>query len=269
MSTRPAGAAKRPSRPEYLESLERGLKVLALFGTGGRHEFAMAEVADSLGMTRAAALRVLATLEHLGYVRSAGRAYTLTPLVLSLGYAYLSSLGFRALARPVAEALVIETGETCSIGVLDGADIVYVLRCEARRIIRIDLAAGSRIPAYLSSMGRVLLASLSKSELDAYLAALKPVAVTRRTVIGKPALKRIIAGARSTGWCYIEGELEESIAGMAVPVRNREGRTVAALNLSLVHSRYSQARIRRELLPRLLAASRRIEDIVSNEVAVA
>ena len=268
-AARPASAPGPAARPEYLESLARGLQVLALFGSGGRHEYAMIEVAETLAMTRAAALRVLATLEHLGYVRCSGRAYSLTPRVLGLGYAYLSSLGFRAVAKPIADALMRQTGETVSIGVLDGADVVYVLRSEARRIIRIDLSAGSRIPAYLNSMGRVLLAALPAPELEQYLAALKPVAVTRRTVVRKPELRKVIAGVRAAGWCYIEGEVEESIAGIAAPIRDRSGATVAAFNLSLVHSRHSQRQIRSELLPRLIAGARRIEDIIGNEVAVA
>ena len=262
-------APPEAARSEYLESLDRGLRVLELFGSGGRHEYTMIEVAEALGMARAAALRVLATLEHLGYLHSAGRAFSLTPRVLGLGYAYLSSLGFRAVARPIADALMQETGETCSIGVLDRGDVVYVLRSEARRIIRIDLTAGSRIPAYLNSMGRVLLAALPERELQHYLASLKPVAVTRRTVVKKNDLRQVIAGVRAAGWCYIEGEVEQNVAGIAAPIRDRDGATVAALNLSLVHSRYSQRHIKSELLPKLLDGVQRIEAIIRNEVAVA
>ncbi len=256
-------------RTEYLESLDRGLRVLELFGRGDRHEYTMIEVAEALGMARAAALRVLATLEHLGYLHSSGRAFSLTPRVLGLGYAYLSSLGFRAVARPIADALMQETGETCSIGVLDRGDVVYVLRCEARRIIRIDLSAGSRIPAYLNSMGRVLLAALPERELQRYLAALKPVAVTRRTLVKSSDLRLAIARVRANGWCYIEGEVEQSVAGIAAPIRDRDGVTVAALNLSLVHSRYSQRHIKSELLPKLLDGVRHIEAIIRNDVVVA
>ena len=271
----PPGAAQRASAPpraaraEYLESLDRGLRVLELFGGGLRHEYTMIEVAETLGMARAAALRVLVTLEHLGYLHSSGRAFALTPRVLGLGYAYLSRLGFRAVARPIADALMQDTGETCSIGVLDRGEVVYVLRCEARRIIRIDLTAGSRIPAYLNSMGRVLLAALPERELRRYLAALKPVAVTRRTVVKKSDLRQVIAGVRAAGWCYIEGEVEQGVAGIAAPIRDRDGVTVAALNLSLVHSRYSQRHIKSALLPRLLDGVCRIEAIIHNDVVVA
>jgi len=269
MPAHKVSAAPGAARSEYLESLDRGLRVLELFGGGERHEYTMTEVAETLGMARAAALRVLVTLEHLGYLHSSGRAFALTPRVLGLGYAYLSSLGFRAVARPIADALMQDTGETCSIGVLDRGEVVYVLRCEARRIIRIDLTAGSRIPAYLNSMGRVLLAALPERELQRYLAALKPVAVTRRTVVKKSDLRQVIAGVRAAGWCYIEGEVEQGVAGIAAPIRDRAGVTVAALNLSLVHSRYSQRHIKSALLPKLLDGVCRIEAIIHNDVVVA
>ena len=266
MSTKSRAAAPAPA--EYLESLGRGLQVLSLFGAGGRHRLTMTEAAELLGLTRAAAMRVLTTLEHLGYLRRVDRTYTLTARVLSLGFAYLSGLGFRAVAQPIADALVADTGETCSIGVLDGADVVYVLRSEAPRIIRIDLAAGSRIPAYLNSMGRLLLSSLPAREFSAYLAALKPVAVTRRTVTSRTRLKQIVARARADGWCYIEGEVEQGVSGIAVPIRDPDGRMLAALNLSLVRSHYSQRRVQQTLLPRLLAGARQIEEIVVSGLTV-
>ena len=159
----------RPVRSEHLESLERGLCVLELFGTDNVHGMAMIDVAERLGITRAAALRVLGTLERLGFLRLTGRVYSPAPRVLSLGYTYLASLGFRAIAQPIVEDLMRDTGETCSIGVLDVPDVVYVARAEARRVIRIDLHVGSRLPAYLNSMGRVLLSVLPDRELDAYL----------------------------------------------------------------------------------------------------
>ena len=270
MSTKPLteSLTAPPVPAEYLESLGRGLQVLSLFGADGRHRLTMTEAAESLGLTRAAAMRVLMTLEHLGYLRRTGSIYALTARVLSLGYAYLSALGFRAVAQPIADALVADTGETCSIGVLDGADVVYVLRSEAPRIIRIDLAAGSRIPAYLNSMGRLLLSSLPAREFNAYLAALKPVAVTSRTVTSKTRLKQIVARARADGWCYIEGEVEEGVTGIAAPIRDPEGRMLAALNLSLVRSHYSQRRVQQELLPKLLAGARRIEEIAAGGLTV-
>lgn len=235
-----------PPRAEHLESLERGLRVLELFGAANVHGLAMIDVAERLGITRAAALRVLGTLERLGFLRLTGRVYSPSPRVLSLGYTYLASLGFRAVAQPIVEELMRDTGETCSIGVLDGPDLVYVARAEARRIIRIDLHVGSRLPAYVNSMGRVLLAQLPERELNAYLAALQPVAVTRKTITDKRELKKHIVAIRRTGWCYIDGEVQEGIAGLAMPIRDRKGKILAAFNLSLAYSRHG----RRESSPR-------------------
>lgn len=269
MSSRAQTNQRIPApRAERLESLERGLRVLELFGTDNAHEMAMIDVAERLAITRAAALRILGTLEHLGFVRRIGRVYSPAPRVLSLGYAYLASLGFRAIAKPIVDALMQNTGETCSLGVLDKADVVYVVRAEARRIIRIDLNVGSRLPAYLNSMGRVLLSALPDNELNAYLAALNPVAVTRKTVTDKRELKKRILSIRRTGWCYIAGEVEESIAGLATPIRDRDGRTIAALNLSLTFSRHGKQEIECGLLPKLAASTRQIEQILHNELAV-
>jgi IclR family pca regulon transcriptional regulator len=228
----------------------------------------MTEVAERLGITRAAALRILGTLERLGFLRLTGRVYAPAPRVLSLGYTYLASLGFRAVAQPIVEDLMRDTGETCSIGVLDGPDLVYVVRAEARRIIRIDLHVGSRLPAYVNSMGRVLLAHLPDRELNAYLVALKPVAVTRKTITNKRELKKHILAIRRADWCYIDGEVQEGIAGLATPIRDREGRVLAALNLSLAYSRHGKREIETEFLPRLLASTRQIEQILHNDLSL-
>jgi len=255
-------------RAEHLESLERGLRVLELFGADRAHGLAMIDVAERLKITRATARRILSTLERLGFVRRNGRIYSPAPRVLSLGYTYLASLGFRAIAKPIVEALMHDTGESCSIGVLDKVDVVYVVRAEARRIIRIDLNVGSRLPAYLNSMGRVLLSALPDRDLNAYLTALKPAAVTRRTITNKRELKQRIVSIRRTGWCYIDGEVEEGIAGLATPIRDREGKTIAALNLSLPFSRHGRREIKTELLPKLSESTRQIEQILHNDLAV-
>jgi len=255
-------------RAEHLESLERGLRVLELFGTNNVYELAMIDVAERLDITRAAALRILSTPERLGFVRRIGRLYSPAPRVLSLGYTYLASLGFRTIAKPIVDALMQDIGETCSIGVLDKVDVVYVVRSEARRIIRIDLNIGSRLPAYLNSMGRVLLSALPDKELNAYLAALRPVAVTGKTITNKRELKNRIVSIRRTGWCYIAGEVEESIAGLATPIRDREDRMIAALNVSLPFSRHGNREIETELMPKLAASTQQIEEILHNDLAV-
>ena len=263
MSSKPSPASG-PVRPriEHLESLERGLRVLALFGIDGVHEFTMTDVAERLDITRASAMRLLGTLERLDFIHASGRSYRLGVRVLGLGYAYLSSLGFNTVARPIVEALMQETGETCSIGVLDDGDVVYVVRVEARRIVRIDLSVGSRLPAYLNSMGRVLLAAMPDEDLQAYLAALKPIAVTRKTVTDKQELRKRILATRRTGWCYIDGEVEARVAGLSVPLRGRDGRTMAALNITLMSQARSRQEVEKKVLPKLADATRRIEQIL-------
>lgn len=266
MSKQKATIPEINARAERLESLERGLRVLGLFGQGDTHAYSMIEVADQLQITRASALRILATLADLGFVRLDGRAYSLTPRVLNLGYSYLASLGFRSIVRPILLDLVKATQETCSIGVLDANDVVYVAREETRRIIRIDLNVGSRIPAHLSSMGRVLLAALPNVQLFALLRTIKLERLTKRSVVDKDELRGRIEQVRHAGYCYIDGEVEDRIAGLATPIRNHAGVTIAALNLSLGFDRHSPDEVELTMLPLLLDTTRQIEAILHNEI---
>lgn len=263
----PISPERGSTKSEHLESLERGLAVLALFGRDGRHSMTMIEVAEALDLPRSVARRVLLTLERLAYVYCDDGAYSLAPRVLTLGYAYLSSLGFRAVAKPILDSLVALTGQTCSIGVLDRGDVVYVLRAEARRLVRIDLTVGSRIPAWANSMGRVLLGGLPDREIDAYLRRTEIKQFTRHTVTQRPALRETILRTREQGWCYIAHEVEEGICGLATPLHDRDGRIVAALNLSLAFQIPSQKEIRQTLVPLLLAKSRAIEAIVHSDMS--
>ena len=269
MSSKKQFTAEEKPRTERLESLERGLRVLELFGHGKESRFAMIEVADELGITRASALRILATLEDMGYVRLEGRAYGLTPRVLALGYSYLASLGFRAIARPILEDLVRVTKETASIGVLDGTDVVYVAREEARRLIRIDLNVGSRLPAHLNSMGRVLMSALPEPALDARLRLIKLTKLTNRTVMDRRELKSRIAEIRKSGYCYIEGEVDDRIAGLAMPLVDRDGKVIAALNLSLGFGRHGPKEVEKNLIPLLRKAALKINAILHNDVPIA
>jgi IclR family pca regulon transcriptional regulator len=265
---------QRPASPlpvqrgEKLESLERGLRVLELFGHGSARSYSMIEVADQLQITRASALRILATLQSLGYVRLQARAYSLAPRVLNLGYSYLAALGFKRIAQPILLELVRATQETCSIGVLDGADVVYVAREETRRIIRIDLNVGSRLPAHLNSMGRVLMAALPDAELAALIRRTKLERLTKRSVLDKQELRERIDAVRRQGYCYIDGEVDDRIAGLATPVRDRDGATVAALNLSLGFDRHSAKVIKTTMLPLLQAATRQIESVLHNDIPI-
>jgi len=241
-----------------VQSLERGLAVIRAFDE--QHpELTLSDVARSTGLTRAAARRFLLTLCDLGYVRSDGRWFSLTPRVLELGYAFLTSLSLTDVAEPHMERLVAEVHESSSVSVLDGADIVYVARVPTSRIMTVSINVGTRFPAYATSMGRVLLAGLSEATLDAYLAevALRPL--SPRTITSADALRRELAKVRRQGWALVDQELEEGLRSVAAPIRDRSGETVAAMNLSAHASRMTIDAARRTLVPPLLATAARIE----------
>ncbi|WP_238011305.1 IclR family transcriptional regulator [Dactylosporangium sp. AC04546] len=247
-----------PRGPDFVQSLERGLAVIRCFDAD-RPELTLSEVAALTGVTRAAARRFLLTLADLGYVRSDGRQFSLTPRVLELGYAYLSGLSLPAVAEPHLEALVAEVNESSSMSVLDGDDVVYVARVPTSRIMTVMISVGTRFPAYATSMGRVLLAGLPEDELEAYLAKVRLDRLTTRTVPTPAALLAEINRVRAQGWALVDQELEEGLRSVAAPIRDRTGRTVAALNISAAASRTSIDSIRRTLIPPLVATAARIE----------
>jgi IclR family pca regulon transcriptional regulator len=244
--------------PHFVQSLERGLAVIRAFDE--QHpELTLSDVARSTGLTRAAARRFLLTLCDLGYVRSDGRWFSLSPRVLELGYAFLSSLSLTDVAEPHLERLVAEVHESSSVSVLDGADIVYVARVPTSRIMTVSINVGTRFPAYATSMGRVLLAGLSDEALDTYLSevALRPL--SPRTVTSEDTLRRELAKVRRQGWALVDQELEEGLRSVAAPIRDRSAETVAAMNLSAHASRMTIDAARRTLVPPLLATAARIE----------
>lgn len=193
----------------------------------------LADVARATGLTRAAARRFLLTLHELGYVRSDGRRFSLTPRVLELGYAYLSALSLPEIALPHLEALVAEVHESSSVSVLDGPDVVYVARVPTTRIMRLAINVGTRLPARPTSMGRVLLAHDPPEDLEADL---------------RPVLERV----RRQGWALVDQELEPGLRSVAAPIRDRSGTVVAAVNVSTQASRTTLEAVRRTLLPPLL-----------------
>jgi IclR family transcriptional regulator, pca regulon regulatory protein len=242
----------------FVQSLERGLAVIRAFGAD-TPALTLSEVARATGLTRAATRRFLHTLADLGYVRTDGRLFELTPRVLELGYAFLSSLSLPEVAEPHLERLVAEVHESSSVSVLDGDDIVYIARVPTSRIMRVSINLGTRFPAYATSMGRVMLAGLPEPELDAYLGRVELRRLSPRTITAEPALRAELARVRSQGWAMVDQELEEGLRSVAAPIRDRGGRVVAAVNLSAHASRTSTESVRRELLPALLATAARIE----------
>jgi IclR family pca regulon transcriptional regulator len=223
-------------------------------------ELALSEVARSTGLTRAAARRFLLTLVKLGYVNFAHGRFSLRPRVLELGYAYLSSLSLPEVALPHMEALVAQVNESCSISVLDDTDVVYVARVPTRRIMSITLAVGTRLPAFVTSMGRVLLAGLPDDDLEERLARIEVTPLTAHTVKDKTALREILAGVRRQGYAATDQELEEGLRSLAVPLHGSSGAVIAALNVSVHASRASMAALRRDFLPLALGGAAAIED---------
>ena len=244
---------------EFVQSLERGLAVLLAFSKE-HPALTLSEAARLTGLSRAAARRVLLTLEALGYVRTEGRQFRLTPRVLDIGYAYLSSLDLADLAQPEMEALSERTRESCSAAVLDGADVVYVARVPTKRLMGISLGLGSRLPAYATSLGRVLLAELSDEQLDDVLAARPPAALTAHTLTEPDALRAELGRVRRQGWALVDQELELGIRSLAAPLRSRTGCVLAALNVATHASRVSLPTLRRDVLPALLEAAQSISD---------
>jgi IclR family transcriptional regulator, pca regulon regulatory protein len=219
----------------------------------------LAEVARNTGLTRAAARRFLLTLAELGYVRADGGRFSLTPRVLDLGHTYLSSLTLPEVAQPHLRELVEQVHESSSLSVLDGNDIVYVAREPTRRIMTVAIAVGTRFPAHVTSMGRVLLADVAPDALDAFLDAIELEALTAQTLTTEDAIRAEIERVRRQGYAIVDQELEQGLRSVAVPVRDQRGRAVAAVNVSSHATRKTLEGIRRELLPPLRAAAARIE----------
>ena len=219
----------------------------------------LSDVSRSTGLTRAAARRFLLTLVDLGYVRFDGKMFKLAPRVLSLGYAYLSSLPLAGIAEPYLEGLARETHESSSLCELDGDEIVYTARIATSRIMTVDINVGTRFPAYATSMGRVLLAGLEDAALGEYLAHVDLVQLTKNTVSTVEDLHASVLHVRAAGFALVDQELEEGLRSIAVPVHDKKRRVIAAVNVSSHVSRTSKDKARRQFLPMLLQASNCIE----------
>ena len=216
---------------EFVQSLARGLDVITAFGAD-RPRMNLSEVATATGMSRAAARRFLHTLVELGYVRTDGKLFELTPTILRLGTAYLSGFGLPQLAQPHLERLSAEVGESTSAAVLDGVDIVYVARVTTRRIMTVGITVGTRFPAFATSMGRVLLAALPPAELDTYFAAADLTPPTRHSLHTEAELRAVLTAVAGQGWAEVDQELEPGLYSLAAPVHDADRQVVAAVNVS-------------------------------------
>ena len=242
--------AGRGERPDFVEALARGLDVLTSFDAGHRR-MTLSEVASAAGLARPTARRLLLTLEELGFVRSSAGAFELTPRVMSLGMAYVAAQGLWEIARPHMESLVARTGESSSMAQLDGADIVYVARVSVPKIIALRVDIGTRFPAVQTSQGKVLLAALSRDELDAALA--QPSRAGLPPYIGRPRkqLDDELLEVRARGWAVADEELAPGVRSVAVPVRDAAGAVRAAMNVTVHAAETSLERLLEDHLPLL------------------
>ncbi len=244
-----------PRTGDFIQSLERGLLVIKSFDQDSPAAQTLSDVAQATGLTRATARRILLTLVQLGYVAQSDRWFSLTPKVLDLGYSYLSSTPVIDLALPSMERLVAQLQESSSVSVLHDGEVVYIARVPTKRIMTISLAVGSRLPAYPTSMGRVLLAGLPDEEIDRYLAATRLEQLTPHTVTDPSALKKALEKVRADGYSLVDQELEEGVRSVAAPITSRRNRVIAAINVSGHASRVTVRQLRTDYVPRLLEAA--------------
>ena len=246
------------SGSDFVQTLVRGLGVIRTFDAD-HPKRSVSEVAEATGLSHSAARRFLLTLAELGYAGTDGRCYWLQPRILELGFAYLSRLGLPEIAEPHLQRLVEQVHESSSLSVLDGRDIVYVARVATTRIMTVSISIGTRLPAYATSMGRVLLSGMAEGDLEKYFEGLAPVAFTDRTVTDVDTLRERISKVGAQGFALVDQELEEGLRSIAVPIHDGTSRVVAAVNVSAHASRASVATMKREVLPLLCQTAGAIE----------
>ncbi len=242
---------------EFVEAFARGLAVIKAFGQS-QGALTISEVAQRARLTRAGARRLLHTLVTLGYARTNGQRFELMPKVLELGFAYLSSLSLRELARPAIDEFVRRTGELCAVSVLEGNEIVYIARPELRSPLRRSLGIGERLPVHATSTGHVLLGSLEPAALEALLSQAPFERFTRHTRCEADELRAAVDKARRNGWALAAEELELGVTGLAVPVKDSAGAIVAAVTLSVNSARHSRKELLSSFLPQLLEVAGQI-----------
>lgn len=249
--------------PNFMTSLARGLAVIQAFSQRQR-ELTVSQISVKTGFSRAAVRRCLYTLARLGFASSDdSRYFHLTPRVLALGHSYLASMPLAAMAQPILENVSHILHESCSIATLDRMEIVYIARANVTRIMSIDLGVGSRLPAFCTSMGRVLMADLPEDKQNEFLAQVEYKRYTERTVASEEKLRQILRMVQRNGYCIVDQELEAGLRSLAVPIRNSTGRVVAALNVGTHAQRVSLQDLTMRFLPQLRAAAHELCLIVS------
>jgi len=239
----------------FVTALARGLAVIQAFTNQGK-QMSISQVSYRTGITRAAVRRYLHTLTALGYARCHdGTRFSLTPKTVSLGNAYLSGTPLSGKGQPVLDKLSETVGEACSMAVLDGLDIVYIARAASSRIMSPSLNVGNRLPAYATSIGMVLLAHLSETDLDAYLARAQFLPFTENTIVSPVELKKVLQQVKNQGYAIANQQMEIGLRSIAVPVRDKAGSVVSGINIIGPTTRMGIEHMRTRFLPLLKEAA--------------
>lgn len=239
-----------PENDGFVRTFARGLRVIEAMGDLPVRSN-IAQISEASQLPRTVVRRLLMTLIELGFVQVDEGSYWLTPSVLRLGMAYLYTLPFWRQSQIALEALGTEIQQSCAIAVLDNEDIVYIQRFHAKRILALSPGIGSRLPAYPVSMGRVLLAGFSDTQLETFLNRVEMKKLTERTVTGKDAWLALIETVRDKGYAWGDREYDDAICGLAVPIRSQDGKIIAALNVSLLAGEFTEQEAVAKFLPLL------------------
>ncbi len=242
---------------DYVNSFARGLEVIRAFSRR-TPRMTLSEVAQETEITRAAARRFLLTLVREGYAETDGKYFFLRPKVLELGFSVLSSMSIWEIAQPIMAKVTESLNESCSASVLDGEYAVYVARAMSKRVVNISPTIGGRLPAYCTSMGRVLLGGLSETELEDYLENVEPEKFTPKTVTDIRTLRKRVMEARRQGWALVADELELGLYSISVPLHSRSGKIAAALSVGCPSARTTTEEMRERFLPELQRAAQEI-----------
>lgn len=248
--------------PDFVLSLSRGLSLIEAFH-GEKEGLSVSAAAVKTGLSRAAVRRLLITLESLGYAERSGSLFRLTSRILRLGFSFVTSNALAGLASPLLAQVSELIHESSSVSLLDGDHIVYIARSAPKRVMTIDLGVGSRLPAYCTSMGRVLLAALPPDNLARYLKNVRLKAYTPKTVIDRERLRGVLRKVREGGYALVDEELEVGLRSIAVPVVSRSGRVVAAMNSGVPAARVNAADLMERILPVLCDHARVLGQLIA------
>ena len=249
------------ARTDFIEGMAKGMAVLESFDTE-RQRLNATLAAQRAGITRAAARRHLLTLAHLGYLETDGSYFWLAPKVLRFSGSYLASARLPRVVQPTLNRLTAQTGESFSVVVLDGDWVVIVARSGVARILAYGLHLGARLPAHATSTGRVLLAAKTRGGFNTWMRGRELPRLTTHTVVDAKRFRAIVDEVRQRDWCFAAEEHELGVHALAVPLRNMQGQTVAALNVVAPPPRLGAKQMESALLPALLDAARELRALL-------